>query len=161
MQIVIAMNLDPEPLPIRADSNQLHQALLNLAVNARDAMPGGGAIRIETVRESGDELRARVPEAAAAGYACLRITDEGMGMDDTTRSRMFEPFFTTKPAGQGEGLGLAVVHGIVKSHRGFIEVRSERGTGTTVQVSFPTAEPEESRETPPAMRLSKTTGTET
>jgi two-component system CheB/CheR fusion protein len=160
-QIVITTDLDPELLPIRADANQLHQALLNLAVNARDAMPGGGAIRIETARVSGDDLRSRVPEAAAPDYACLRITDEGAGMDEATRSRMFEPFFTTKPPGHGEGLGLAVVHGIVKSHRGFIEVRSERGTGTTVQVSFPIAAPEETSVSPPMAQPATTTGTET
>jgi two-component system CheB/CheR fusion protein len=160
-QIVIATELDPELRPIKADANQLHQALLNLAVNARDAMPDGGTIRIETARLSGEDVRAKFPDAVAGDYACLRITDDGAGMDAATRGRMFEPFFTTKAMGQGEGLGLAVVHGIVQGHRGFIEVRSERGSGTSVQISFPIAVPEEARARPAVAPSPATTGTET
>src|SRR5439155_12511977 len=108
---------------VRADASQLNQVLVNLGSNAAHAQPGGGRIEISL-------RRVRLDAAALAGrdgsppgaYACLAVRDEGTGMDATTVQRMFEPFFTTKPPGQGTGLGLAVVHGIVRTHAGAIQV---------------------------------------
>jgi two-component system cell cycle sensor histidine kinase/response regulator CckA len=131
------LHLDPA-LPITvADSNQVHQALLNLCVNARDAMPNGGTLGMETELVRGLFLRNRYPEAHEHMYACIRVRDTGLGMPPEVLSRMFEPFFTTKEIGKGTGLGLAVVYGVTKSHRGFVDVVSEPGKGTTFTLYFP------------------------
>ncbi len=122
---------------IIADYNQIHQILLNLCVNARDAMPEGGSISIHTETFRGSELRKRFPEVTEEHYACISVSDSGHGMDETTRSRIFEPFFTTKEKGKGTGLGLAVVYGIMKTHHGFIDVQSEKGVGTTFECYVP------------------------
>ena len=122
---------------ISADPNQLHQALLNLCVNARDAMIGGGTLRLKTGRMAGEELRRRFSEAASSEYVFFSVSDEGTGMDEETRSRLFEPFFTTKDKGRGAGLGLALVYGIIKSHLGFIDVASEPGKGSEFQIYLP------------------------
>jgi signal transduction histidine kinase len=106
---------------IVADPNQITQVLLNLSVNARDAMPNGGRLTIKTLALHGEGLREQ-SELKAERYLCVDVTDTGKGMDENIRGRIFEPFFTTKEVGQGTGLGLAVVYGIVKSHNGFIEV---------------------------------------
>ncbi len=139
----VRLDLDLAPdLPlIRADANQLHQAILNLAVNARDAMPDGGELRIGTGVASGDELRERIPAAAAPRYVCLTVSDRGVGMDEETRKRLFEPFFTTRSGQGGQGLGLAVVYGIVNSHHGVVDVASAPGEGTTFKLCFPADEP--------------------
>lgn len=126
--------------PIRADPGAIEQALLNLATNARDAMPAGGYLKI-TVRRS--ELRAG-PEAVARGaapgpYLCLAVTDTGHGMTEAVKRRVFEPPFTTKPGGKGTGLGMAVVFGLVTRHRGLIELESAPGRGTTVLIYLPEA----------------------
>jgi two-component system CheB/CheR fusion protein len=129
----VAVRLDMRPdLPsVSADANQLHQALLNLAVNARDAMPDGGELTIKTSTVKRDEIRQRFPAADADVYLVVELKDTGVGMSEGTRSRIFEPFFTTKGTG-GSGLGLPVAYGIVHNHRGFLEVESEAGEGTTV-----------------------------
>jgi two-component system cell cycle sensor histidine kinase/response regulator CckA len=128
-----------EALPVvKADQGQIEQVLMNLCINSRDAMPGGGRIVVETasvVRGPGD-LTAN-PDASPGPYAVLSITDTGSGMDEAVRLRMFEPFFTTKTPDKGTGLGLPVVYGIVKQHGGFIDVCSEPGKGTTVRVYLP------------------------
>ncbi|MBI1808046.1 MAG: response regulator [Ignavibacteria bacterium] len=125
------------PMPtISADSNQLHQSLLNLCVNARDAMPSGGTLCIETEIVYGHVLRKRFHEAREEQYVCISVSDTGIGMDSATRVRIFEPFFTTKDKGKGTGLGLAVAYGIIKSHHGFIDVESEQGRGTTFRLYF-------------------------
>ena len=132
-----------EKLPkVRADPNQLHQALLNLAVNARDAMPQGGVLTLGTDAVTGDTLQAKFPEATAPRYVELCVADTGAGMDAETRRRIFEPFFTTKGA-KGQGLGLAVVYGIVNAHRGWIDLESEAGKGTTFRLYFAVSEPAE------------------
>jgi PAS domain S-box-containing protein len=124
--------------PLLADQNQLQQIILNLCVNARDAMPGGGVITLRTTIQSGATLD--LPGASATrDYACLQATDTGTGMTPEVRARIFEPFFTTKPGNQGTGLGLAVVYGIVVAHHGCISVESTIGVGSTFNVYLPLA----------------------
>lgn len=133
----VAKNGEHGRLPlIMADPNQITQVLLNLSVNARDAMPDGGTITIKTL-VSQEEGFQEPAELKAERYVCVEVTDTGKGMDENIRSRIFEPFFTTKGIGQGIGLGLVVVYGIVKSHNGFIQVESQPMVGTTFRLHFP------------------------
>jgi signal transduction histidine kinase len=125
---------------IEVDAGQLGQAILNLAVNARDAMPGGGDIHIHADDIVVDDaIRSRHPDAAPGRHVAIAVEDSGTGMDDATLSRVFEPFFTTKAAGKGTGLGMAMVHGIVRQHGGFVDVKSAIGVGTTVTLYLPAA----------------------
>jgi two-component system cell cycle sensor histidine kinase/response regulator CckA len=128
-------------LIVKADKGQIEQVLMNLATNARDAMPRGGRLLITTREEEIDERFIQAHQFGAIGrYAVIAITDFGEGMDKTTQERIFEPFFTTKEVGKGTGLGLAMVYGTIKQHDGFINVSSEPGKGTTFRIYLPTAE---------------------
>jgi signal transduction histidine kinase/ActR/RegA family two-component response regulator len=131
--------IPPPEIPlISADVGMIEQVIMNLAVNARDAMPRGGTLSIATTMRQIDEADAqRQPQARRGNYVCLQVSDTGCGMDEATRNRMFEPFFTTKEVGKGTGLGLATVWGIIKQHEGWIECESEVGRGTTFSVYLP------------------------
>jgi PAS domain S-box-containing protein len=127
-----------EHLPlIHADHSQMHQVLLNLCVNARDAMPHGGTITIASEVVACEQIRERFPSADQEKYICISIADTGAGIDEQTRSRIFDPFFTTKEMGKGTGLGLAVVYGVIQAHHGFIDVKSALGQGTLFQLYLP------------------------
>lgn len=134
----LRLEVDPATPTVLADPSQVHQVIMNLATNAAAAMPEGGTIhiRVEPVRISADQALA-VPGARAGLHASIVVVDTGTGMSDETKSRAFEPFFTTKPEGQGTGFGLSLVHGIVSSLGGFIELSSQLGAGTSVRVYLP------------------------
>ncbi len=136
--IELSASLDPRLLRIKVDPAQLQQVLLNLAVNARDAMPKGGTLGIVTANV---DLPARAlggaPDFEAGPYVMLAVSDTGVGMDTNTRARIFEPFFTTKRIGEGTGLGLSTVYGIVRQSGGHIQVDSERGRGSRFTIYFP------------------------
>lgn len=150
-----------EPITVRADARQLEQILVNLAVNARDAMPEGGVVTIATGSRVIDESTQRSNPGIEIGtYATLAVRDSGTGMDEATQAQIFEPFFTTKPVGEGTGLGLATTFGIVKQHDGFIEVDSSPGTGTTITVFLPLIDEDPPGETPSEI-LNAEGGTET
>jgi len=136
--IEIQLLLAEKVATINADPTQIDQALMNLAVNARDAMPEGGKLAIETANVVLDEEYARMRLNAKPGpYVLLTVTDTGTGMDQETLAHIFEPFYTTKSVGEGTGLGLAMVHGIVQQHGGHVRCLSEPGKGTTFKVYFP------------------------
>ena len=135
--IAVEVDVTATALPMRADPTQIQQVLMNLAVNARDAMPRGGRLTVRTGRAQLQEKPPGGAPLAAGPYATVTVEDTGVGMTADVRERLFEPFFTTKESGKGTGLGMAVVYGIVKQLGGYITVESEPGTGTTFRMYFP------------------------
>jgi PAS domain S-box-containing protein len=130
--------LKETPLPVTVDSGQIQQVLVNLATNARDAMPRGGELTLETdCQQFNEDFVERHGYGIPGRYAVITLSDTGCGMDEETRSRIFEPFFTTKEVGRGTGLGMAIVYGIIRQHNGFINVYSEPGRGSTIRIYLP------------------------
>lgn len=140
---------------VEVDQSQIEQALLNLFVNAAQAMPAGGSIYLETKNALLDEEYVKMHNVQAGLYVKISITDTGVGMDDKIRARIFEPFFTTKEMGHGAGLGLASVYGIVKGHGGLINVYSEKGHGATFNIYLPSTDTEAARQEHPSLKLIK------
>lgn len=138
--IDIKVSIAKDLSPVVGDATQLHQVLMNLSVNARDAMPNGGSLTIEAENAYLDENYARMHFKAKQGrYVCIRVTDTGIGMPPEVIEKIYEPFFTTKEEGKGTGLGLPSIRGIVKGHGGFIDVYSEVGKGTEFRIYIPAA----------------------
>ena len=133
--------------PIKADTSQIEQVITNLVVNARDAMPGGGDLMIRTQNIEIDEERAKtIPDLSPGRYVCMEIEDTGHGIDEDIQENIFDPFFTTKGRAKGTGMGLSVVHGIIKKHNGVINVESEPGEGTIFRIYLPAAREEAEHE---------------
>lgn len=156
-RVEVRLHLDPDLGVVRADQGQMEQLLIDLATNARDAMPAGGQVHVRTANCNPAEVSSAPPDSRAGDYVALSVTDEGVGMSADLRSRVFEPFFTTKPQDRGLGLGLPMVHDIVTESGGFITVDSEPGRGSTFTVLLPRlatetmtapAEAADARETP-------------
>jgi PAS domain S-box-containing protein len=135
--VELTFSLDPNVPPILGDKSQIEQVLLNIFVNAGDAMPRGGTLGLKTYSVEGANLQ--FDPAAAGAYVGLEVIDSGIGMDESTRSRIFEPFFSTKETSQRAGLGLSVVYGIIKNHQGYIDVESQPGCGTVFRIYIPAA----------------------
>jgi signal transduction histidine kinase/CheY-like chemotaxis protein len=135
--IITSLHLDSELPSINGNANQINQALLNLCINARDAIGESGSITIRTEKVAGADVRRRFQEAREDRYACISVSDTGCGIDPASQTRIFEPFYTTKELSRGTGLGLSVVYGIVTTHSGFIDVESTPGAGTTFRLYLP------------------------
>jgi len=159
--ITIETELDPAVSCIKVDPNQIEQVVMNLATNARDAMPNGGQFSIQTSMANASDIRAESAPGGAGKYVRLRISDTGCGMDDRTRERAFEPFFTTKGLGKGTGLGLSTVYGIVHQNQGKIDVFSERGQGTVFDLYFPAMSESEAGSVVPGNQFPKAAASET
>lgn len=161
--IELTTRLDPKLGRVKADQGQFEQVVMNLAVNARDAMPQGGRLIIQTANMVMDqEFVRRYPYPVQPGpYVCITMTDTGIGMDPETKARAFEPFFTTKDKGKGTGLGLSTVYGVVKQSGGYIDLISAPGEGTTFQIYLPRVDDEVSSEFTSSRPISSFRGTET
>jgi two-component system cell cycle sensor histidine kinase/response regulator CckA len=158
--ITVLTDLKTDLPPLNADATQINQVLLNLCVNARDAMPAGGNIKITTDTVDSGEISLKFPTAAGKEYIVMKVSDSGIGMDEETRRRIFDPFFTTKDIGKGTGLGLALVHSIVTNHGGFVDVETELGKGTTFSIYLPVTEGKILENPPPPLSFNEAPGGE-
>jgi PAS domain S-box-containing protein len=158
-EFTIHRELDEDLYTIEADQGQIEQFLLNLYVNAADAMPEGGNLILKTVNTTHKDMKGKLYDPKPADYVMLSVTDTGVGMDKPTIKRIFEPFFTTKDMGQGTGLGLASAYGIIKAHNGYIDVDSKKGLGTTFKIYLPASEIKLQRVVKISEELIKGTGT--
>lgn len=155
-------NFSPEPLPVFVDSGQIEQVLINLVTNARDAMPQGGILRVETELQTvSAPIRAAFGLLEPGRYACITVSDTGSGMTEEVSAQMFEPFFTTKEEGKGTGLGMVIICGIVEQHKGAITFRSEPGQGTAFSVYLPIMESRQTPQAAPAETAAAQAGYET
>lgn len=143
-EIEIHTSYKPDLGTVAADQGQIEQVLLNMYVNACQAMPHGGELYLHTEKVTVDEGHVRAKQGQQGDYVRISVTDTGIGMDKETQKRIFEPFFTTKEIGRGTGLGLASAYGIIKNHGGFIDVYSEKGKGTTFNIHLPVSKSEKS-----------------
>jgi CheY-like chemotaxis protein len=151
--VTLTCDLAPTPALIRIDPNEVEQVIVNLALNARDALPAGGQIRLEVAHaQSPEALNPNSQVLPPGEYVRLSVSDDGAGIAPSVRPHLFEPFFTTKPVGKGTGLGLASVYGIVQHNNGFISVDSELGRGTTFTLHFPALPRSRSVQVTPAHR---------
>jgi PAS domain S-box-containing protein len=157
-EITIHQEPAEDSFPVEADPGQIEQVLLNLFVNASDAMPGGGKLILKTMNVTHKDMKGKLYEPKAGNYVLLTVTDTGIGMYKKTMERIFDPFFTTKEMGRGTGLGLASAYGIIKAHGGYIDVDSRRGHGTTFSIYLPATEKEVQRVVRTAERVAKGTG---
>ena len=139
-EISIACELTPRPHLVEADQGQMEQMLFNLYINAADAMPGAGDLKLKTKNVTHRDIKSKLYEPRPGKYIRITVSDRGIGMDKQIQQRIFDPFFTTKKTGRGTGLGLASVYGIVKSHEGYVNVTSRKGHGTTFFIYLPAAE---------------------
>jgi hypothetical protein len=138
--IAVETRLSEEPLTILADTVQIDQVIVNLFMNARDAMPAGGLFIIETELVVFDDDMPEELKEGPLGYVLISVRDTGTGMTEETKERVFEPFFTTKEVGKGTGLGLSIVYGIVQENKGHIVIHSQKGEGTQFKIYFPLVE---------------------
>jgi len=160
-EIELRTILADRDITVVADINQIEQVIMNLAANARDAMPKGGVLEIKSdVTEIGEEFIREYGYGEQGTYAFISVTDTGTGMDEKTRERIFEPFFTTKEVGKGTGLGLSMAYGIIKQHNGYINCDSEATKGTTFRIYLPLIK-SKAEKTKPAAAFTFTAGTET
>jgi PAS domain S-box-containing protein len=158
-EITVHQELADDLFPIEGDLGQIEQILMNLFVNAADAMPEGGDIFLRTINIPHGDMEGKLYNPKPGDYVLLTVTDTGIGMDPKTVERIFEPFFTTKELGRGTGLGLASVYGIVKGHGGYVDVESEKGRGTTFKIYLPVSKREVYKAIGPPDHISKGTGT--
>jgi PAS domain S-box-containing protein len=136
-EITIGYELTDDLLAVEADQGQIQQVLLNLFVNAADAMPTGGKLMLKTSNATHNDIKSKEYQPVAGDYLRLSVSDTGIGMDEKVRQRIFDPFFSTKETGKGTGLGLASVYGIIKNHGGYIEVQSQKGQGSQFSIFLP------------------------
>jgi CheY-like chemotaxis protein len=158
-EITIHQELAEDLFAIEADQTQIEQVLLNLFVNAGDAMSGGGDLILKTMNTTHDEMKGKLYDPKPGDYVLLTVTDTGIGMDKETMERIFDPFFTTKEMGRGTGLGLASAYGIIKGHGGYIEVDSKEGQGATFSIYLPASGKKVPKPVKTSDQLIKGTGT--
>jgi PAS domain S-box-containing protein len=157
--IAIRYDLSNDLSTIMADQSQMEQVMLNLFVNAADAMPDGGDLILQTSNVTDEKVKEKHHDPKAGSYVLLTVTDTGLGMDQNTRDRIFDPFFTTKEMGRGTGLGLASVYGIIKSHSGYIDVESKKNSGSTFSVFLPASDIETRKPSAAMAQVEKQSGT--